>query len=157
MPKSLYGYRIGANVQEPDAPEGVKLVPDNKTLMALPLNDEHDEEVNPVRLKSMKEIFAHYKPSREVVLKTADDESDELMLQFNSLKDFTKDGIVAQSQILQDLQEQETIYSRMVDVLKNNEKLRLVLANEENKGEFLELLNTLIEELSLIEEQNETA
>ena len=147
MAKSLYGYRIGADVKEQDAPTGVKLVPDNKTLMAIPLNDDHDDDVNPVRLKSMKEIFEHFKPSREVELKNAEGDSDELVFKFNSLKDFTKDGIVEQSQVLQDLQEQENIYSRMVDVLQNNAKLQTVLSNEEYKKDFLELLETLIEEL----------
>ncbi len=148
MAKTLYGHRIGANVHEPDAPQGVKVVPDNKTLIAMPFNDEHDEEVDPVRLKSMKEIFAHYKPSREVVLKTADDESEEKVLQFNELKDFTKDGVISQCKVLQDLEEQQEIYSRMVDVLANNDKLRTVLNNDEHKQEFIDLLQTLIEELS---------
>ena len=44
MAKTLYGYRLGADVKEKDAPTGVKLVPDNKTLMALPLNDDHDDD-----------------------------------------------------------------------------------------------------------------
>lgn len=148
MSKTLYGHRIGANIQEAEAPQGVKLVPDNKTLISLPFNDEHDEEVNPVRLKSLKEIFAHYKPSREVVFETVDGDSEELVLKFNSLKDFTKDGIIEQSQLLQDMQEQEVVYSRLLDVFRNNEKLINVLANEEYKKEFMELLNTLIEELT---------
>ena len=148
MAKSLYGYRIGADVKEQEAPTGVKLVPDNKTLLALPLNDDHDDDVNPTRLKSVKEIFEHYKPSREVELKTADGGSEELLLKFNQLKDFTKDGIIEQSQILQELEEQENIYSRMSDVLQNNAKIQTVLSNDEYKKEFLELLQTLIEELT---------
>lgn len=148
MAKTLYGHRIGANIYEKDAPQGVKLVPDNKTLIVLPFNDEHDEEINPARLKSMKEIFGHYKPSREMVFESVDNESEEVNLRFNSLKDFTKDGIVAQSKTLQELEEQEVIYSKFSDVLQNNEILKNVLANAESKKEFLELLETLIEELT---------
>ncbi len=148
MAKSLYGYRIGADVKEQDAPTGVKLVPDNKTLLALPLNDDHDDDVNPVRLTSVKEIFEHYKPSKEVELKTAEGDSEELLLKFKNLKDFTKDGIIEQSQVLKDLQEQENVYSRMQDVLQNNSKLQTVLSNDDFKKDFLELLETLIEELS---------
>ncbi len=148
MAKTLYGYRIGADVKEQDAPTGVKLVPDNKTLLAIPLNDDHDDDVDPVRLKSMKEIFEHYKPSREVELKTEDGGSEELVLNFNSLKDFTKDGIIEQSALLQDLAEKENIYSRMMDVLKNNVNLQTVLSNDEQKKEFVELLDTLIQELT---------
>ncbi|MCB0630549.1 MAG: hypothetical protein R2824_30630 [Saprospiraceae bacterium] len=148
MAKTLYGHRIGANVHEPEAAQAVKLVPDNKTLIALPFNDEHDDEVNPTRLKSMKEIFAHYQPSREVALHTADGDSDDYTFKFNNLKDFTKDGIIEQSQLLQELQEQENVYSRLLDVLRNNESLQTVLANEDHKKEFLELLDTLIEELN---------
>lgn len=148
MAKTLYGHRIGANVHEPDAPQAVKIVPDNKTLIALPFNDEHDEDVDPVRLKSMKEIFAHYQPSREVELKNAEGESDEMVFKFNELKDFTKDGIVAQSEILQDLEEQESVFSKLSDVLQNNMSLRNVLSDDEKKKDFVELLEVLIEELS---------
>ncbi len=148
MAKTLYGYRIGADVHEQDAPTGVKLVPDNKTLLALALSDEHDDDVEPVRLKSMKEIFEHYKPSREIELKTEDGGTEELLLKFQNLKDFTKDGIIEQSQVLKDLEDKENIYSRMLDVLQNNANLQTVLSNEEHRKEFLELLSTLIEELT---------
>lgn len=148
MAKSLYGYRIGADVKEQDAATGVKLVPDNKTLLALALNDNHDDDVNPVRLKSMKEIFEHFKPSREVELKTEGGGSEELLLKFNSLTDFTKDGIIAQSQALKELEEKENVYSKMHDALRNNALLQTVMSNDETKKEFLELLQTLIEELT---------
>ena len=88
MAKSLYGYRIGADIHEPDAPQAVKLVPDNKTLIALPFNDEHDEDIEPTRLKSMKDIFGHYQPSREVVLNTAEGDSEELVLKFQQPQRF---------------------------------------------------------------------
>jgi len=151
MAKSIYGHRIGANVYEPDAPPQVKLVPDNKTLIALPFNEEHDDDVEPQQLRSLKEIFEHYQPSKEVVLKnTAGDEEDKV-LQFTELKDFTKEGIINQSPILQNLQEQESVYSRMVDVLNNNQKLRNILSDETDTKNFLELIETLIEELSVNE------
>lgn len=148
MAKSLYGYRIGADVKEQEAATGVKLVPDNKTLLALALNDNHDDDVNPVRLKSIREIFEHFKPSREVELKTEGGGSEELLLRFNNLTDFTKDGIIAQSQVLKDLEEKENVYSKMHDALRNNTMLQTVLSNDESKKDFLELLQTLIEELT---------
>ena len=99
----------------------------------------------------MKEIFAHYQPSREVELKNAEGDVEEKVLKFNSLKDFTKDGIIGQSTVLQDLQEQEVVYSRLLDVLKNNDKLHTVVSNEEHKKEFIELIEILIEELTVSE------
>jgi len=148
MAKSLYGYRIGADVKEQDAPTGVKLVPDNKTLLALALNDNHDDDVIPIRLKSMKEIFEHFEPSREVELKTEDGGSEELLLRFNNLTDFTKDGIIEQSQTLKDLEEKENVYSKLHDALRNNAILQTVLSNDETKKDFVELLQTLVDELT---------
>ena len=148
MPKTLYGHSIGANVYEKDAPQGVKIVPDNKTLMAMQFNDEPDDEINPVRIKNMKELFAQYQPSKEVVLKSSDGESEEKVFKFNNLKDFTKDGIIEQSEVLQQLQEQENVYARLVDVMKNNDNLRNVVSNDDTKKDFIELLGTLIEELT---------
>ncbi len=148
MAKSIYGYRIGADVKEADAPTGVKLVPDNKTLLALALNDNHDDDVNPIRLKSLKEIFEYYQPSREIELQTEDGGTEDLLLRFNNLNDFTKEGIVGQSQVLKDMEEKINVYSRMHDVLRNNANLQTVLSNNEYRKEFLDLLQTLIEELS---------
>lgn len=147
MAKTLYGYQIGANINEKDAGQSVKIVPDNKTLIALPFNDEHDVEVDPVRLKNMKEIFEHYEPHREVEFKDLEGSGAEIDLKFNSLKDFTKDGIIAQSPLLQQLEQQEEVYAKFTDILQNNEKLRNVLANEEGKKELLELVDLLISEL----------
>lgn len=153
MPKTLYGsipdnLDIGGTILEPDAPQGVKLVPDNRTLIALPFNDDHDEDVEPVRLLNMKAIFEQYQPNCEVSFDSVGEgESEDLVLKFNNLKDFSKEGIIGQSRVLQELQEQEGIYSRLLDVLQNNNLLRTVLAEEDSKKEFLELIETLIEEL----------
>lgn len=149
MDKTIYGYRIGANIKEPEAPSEVKLVPDNKTLVAMAFNDNHDEDVKPIRLKSTKEIFANYKPNKEVVLKTPDGESEDLTLEFKNLKDFTKEGIIAQSDLLQQLKREVDTYTRMIDVFQHNNKIQNVIANEEQKKEFIELLETLIQELEV--------
>lgn len=147
MAKTLYGHQIGANINEKDAGQSVKIVPDNKTLIALPFNDDHDAEVDPVNLKSMKEIFAHYQPHREVEFKDLEGDGAEITLQFNSLKDFTKEGIIAQSSLLQGLEQQEEVYAKFTDILQTNEKLRNVLSSEEGKKDFLELVDLLISEL----------
>lgn len=147
MAKTLYGYQIGANINEKEAGAAVKVVPDNKTLIAMAFNDDHDVEVEPVNLKSMKEIFGHYQPKREVEFKDLEDGGEELTLQFNQLKDFTKEGIIAQSKLLQQLEHQEDIYAKFVDIFQTNEKLIQVLSNEETKKEFMELVDLLISEL----------
>lgn len=152
MAKSLYGYTIGANINEKDAPAGVKIVPDNKTLIALQLNDEPDDSADPLRHKNMKEIFAHYKPQREIDLKTKDGDSDDMVFKFNGIKDFTKGGLIEQSPLLKKMEEEEGIYAKFKDVLQTNEKLKGVIKNPEHKKEFVELLEALIEELGGDEE-----
>ena len=152
MAKTLYGYTIGANINEKDAPAGVKVVPDNKTLMALQLNDEPDDVPEPRRHKNMKEIFEHYKPQAEIDLNNKDGESDSMVFKFNGMKSFTKDGLIAQSELLQDLEEEESMYAKFKDVLRTNAKLKGVVENPEMKKEFVELLEALIEELGGDEE-----
>ncbi len=147
MAKTLYGYTIGANINEKDAPAGVKIVPDNKTLIALQLNDEPDDVPEPRRHKNMKEIFQHYQPHKEVDLNTKEGDSDSMVFKFNGMKDFTKKGLVQQSELLQDLEEEEGMYAKFKDVLRTNEKLKGVISDPEHKKEFVELLEALIEEL----------
>lgn len=152
MAKSLYGYTIGANINEKDAPAGVKIVPDNKTLIALQLNDEPDDSADPRRHKNMKEIFEHYQPQREIDLKTKEGDSDDMVFKFNGIKDFTKGGLIEQSPLLKQMEEEEGIYAKFKDVLQTNEKLKGVISNPEHKKEFVELLEALIEELGGDEE-----
>lgn len=152
MAKTLYGHMLGANIIEKDAPASVQIVPDNKTLIALQLNDEPDDTAEPRRHKNMKEIFEHYKPQREIDLKTKDGDSNDMVFKFNKIKDFTKDGLIGQSPLLQELQEEEGIYAKFTDVLQTNEKLKGVISNPDSKKEFVELLEALIEELGGEEE-----
>jgi len=145
--KSLYGYQIGATIETQERGADVNIVPDNKTLIALPLNDEPDIEADPTRLKNMKEVFTHYQPKVEVDLKNLEGEADMKELKFSALRDFNKDGIIAQAPVLQDLQQQEETYGRYIDIINNNEKLRGILGDPEMKKEFLELVDMLVEEL----------
>ena len=149
MDKNVYGYDLGAKIVQKEAAQGVKLVPDNRTLIVLPFSEEYDEEINPTRLKSMQELFAHYQPSTEVEFKNIEGETeDPSMLKFETLADFKPEGIVNQVPLLQELEQQAETYARFADIFQNNEKLINVLANEESKKELLELIDTLIQELS---------
>lgn len=145
--KSLYGYQIGATIETQERGADVNIVPDNKTLIALPLNDDPDIEANPTRLKNMKEVFENYQPKVEVDLKNLEGEADMVELKFSALRDFNKDGIIKQAPVLQDLQQQEETYARYIDIINNNEKLRGILGDPEMKKEFLELVDMLVEEL----------
>ncbi len=147
MAKTLYGHTLGANIKEKEVSAGVQIVPDNRTLMAVQLNDEPDVEAAPERLKSMKEVFEHYEPKCEIDIKNKEEELEDMVFKFNTIEDFTKKGVIEQSSTLQALEEDEGVYAKFRDVLQTNEKLRNVISNPEHKKEFIELLEALIDEL----------
>jgi len=142
--RTLYG----AIIDEKKTFGGIKIVPDNKTLMILQVNDEPDELPLPRRLKNLQEIFDHYRPQIWLDLETKEGESDEIVLKFCTIEDFTKEGIVKQSYLLQHLYEEQEIYGRFKDVLRSNAKLKAVVSDPEYKHELLELLTSLIDELA---------
>jgi len=148
MAKSFYGYQLGATIKQKDAGSEVNIIADNRTLMALQLNEEPDTEAVPTRLKNMKETFEHYKPSVEVDVKNLEGEEENFEFKFSRLKDFTKDGIIEQNQTLSKLEQQEKSYSKYVDIINNNERLKAVLSNAESKQEMLELVDLIIAELT---------
>lgn len=148
MAKSFYGFQLGANIKQKEAGADVNIIPDNRTLMAFKLNDDPDFEAVPKRIKSMKEAFAHYQPKLEVDVKNLEGDADAFNFNFNRLKDFSKDGIIAQNPTLAKLEEQEKTYAKYVDIISNNDRLKSVLTDSESKGEMLELINLLITELS---------
>lgn len=137
----------GVTVDKENTFEGIKIIPDNKTLMILQVNNDTDDIPIPRKHKNIKAIFEYYQPQREVDLIEKDGDCSSTVFKFNGIKDFTKEGIVEQSVILKNLDEERKMYNKFKNSLHTDKKLRSILSHEEHKANFIELLDVLIEEL----------
>src|SRR4051812_25828907 len=144
----MYDYQVGGNAVKMDASEGMADIPMNRSLFVQKLTA--DDPVRPEAvydLKTVEEVFEHYKPAVEVEFEQQDGSSKSEELRFKGVGDFKAANMVAQSPFLQDLNAQKEEYQKLVKQLKTNKLVRNVIENPETKASFMAALQTLIQEL----------
>lgn len=144
----MFNYGIGGNEIRPDASEAIADIPKNRTLVVEKLTD--DPPVKPEMvydLKNVDEVFAHFKPKVEVELEKEDGSTTNEALSFSNLGDFGTKGITNQNQFLQDLNQKQDQYMKIIKQLKSNKSLKTILENPDTKGAFVGALLALIQEI----------
>lgn len=144
----MFNYGIGGTEVPKDASEGISEIPQNRTLVIEKLTDTPPVKPQMVYdLKTVDEVFAHFKPSAEVEFEKEDGSTTNEQLNFSNLGDFGTRGITAQSNHLQDLSQKQDQYLKISKQLKSNKSLKSVIENPELKAAFLNALNALIQEI----------
>jgi predicted component of type VI protein secretion system len=98
-------------------------------------------------LKTVEEVFEHFKPSVDVDFETADGSTVQENISFKNLGDFNAKNITENSKFLKDLQLQQDQYQNIIKQLKTNKLLKSVVENPDNKNAFVDVLKALIQEL----------
>ena len=100
----MNSYGIGGNEVPQDANESITDIPENRTLLIEKLTD--DPAISPEvveGLKTVEEVFDHYKPTVDVEFKDKQGQFKNEELKFNNLGDFGKEGLSRQSEFLKEL------------------------------------------------------
>src|SRR5699024_3459143 len=145
---SMYNYGVGGNEKKVDANEAIQEIQNNKTLLASKLTT--DEPLNPeivTGLKTIEDVFKHYKPSVSVDHETAEGETVKEDFSFNHLGDFTPKNLVENSDFLKNLNLEQEQYNNIIRQLRNNKVLKNMLADPESKAAFIEVLKSVAAEL----------
>ncbi len=138
-------------IQEKRIP-GVPDIPYNRTLMIKQLTEEAPSEPEFVEdCQTMQDVFDRFKPSKEVQFEDADGVPISEELKFGTLMDFGKDGIIAQSELLQEIQGKQEMYAGFIKRLKSIKILHKLLADAEAKQAYLEAVQAFIQELDEID------
>jgi len=144
----MFNYGIGGTEVPKDASEGIADIPQNRTLVIEKLTDNPPVKPQMVYdLKNVDEVFAHFKPSVEVEFEKEDGSNANEVLNFSNLGDFGMRGITTQSNYLQDLNQKQEQYLKIIKQLKSNKSLKSVIENQDTKAAFLGALHALIQEL----------
>ena len=144
----MYDYQVGGNAVKMDASEGMAEISMNRSLFVQKLTA--DDPVRPQAvydLKTVEEVFEHFKPAVEVEFEQQDGSSKSEEIRFNNVGDFKASNMVAQSPFLQDLNSQKEDYQKINKQLKSNKLVRNVLENAETRASFMNALQNLIQEL----------
>ncbi len=138
---------IGGQLVPQQSFEAIANISSNKTLLVQKLTSK-PAKLEPVKgLKTIDEVFDHFKPGIEVEFEEENGALRKEELKFNSLLDFKKDGIINQSDFLKKLQTQQDACNAIVKKLKTNKILKTALQNAEAKNSFLQALQAAINEI----------
>jgi len=145
---SMFNYGVGGNEVKVDANEAIQEIQENKTLLVSKLTNE--ETINPeivTGLKTVEDVFRHFKPTISVEHETKDGQSLNEEFRFGNLGDFTPKNITQQSKYMNELSLQEEQYNKIIRQLKTNKVLRNLVENAETKEAFVNSLKAIINEL----------
>lgn len=145
---AMFNYGVGGNEVKVDANEAIQEIQENKTLLVSKLTTEDTVSPEIVKgLKTVEEVFNHYKPTVSVDHDTADGETVSEEFAFNNLGDFTPKNLIQNSPFLKNLSLEQEQYNNIIRQLRNNKVLNNMLSNPQAKAEFIEALRSVASEL----------
>lgn len=144
----MFNYDIGGQERKIEVNEGISEIPQNRTLLIEKLTDESPLAPRIIPdLKNTADVFECFKPTKEIEFETASGAVQPETLRFQSLASFGKQGIVRQSDYLNELRQQSDDLQKFVRQLKSNKILRTLLDNQEAKTAYVACLQGLIAEI----------
>lgn len=138
---------IGGQMVPQESFEAIANISSNRTLLVQKLTGKPTKVEAVTGLKTLDDVFKHFKPSLEVEFEDENGVLKKEELKFNSLLDFRKEGIINQSDLLQKMQAQQEACNAIVRKLKTNKILNAALKNPEAKKNFLQAIQSLIDEI----------
>jgi len=146
---AMYNYGIGGNEVKVDASEAISEIANNKTMLIqkLTVNDPPKPEAV-FDLKTVEDVFAHYKPEVEVQFETKEGANKTEKFQFANLGDFGAKKIIEHSNFMTELNTEVDQYSRISKQFKSNKVLQSIASNPETKQALAEALAALLHELN---------
>jgi len=145
----MFNYSIGGQERKLDnAQEAIADIPLNRTLLIEKLTNDPPLKPEIIQdLKTVDEVFNYYKPSVEVDFSDAEGADVQEKLEFKNLGDFTKKGLISQSDFLQSLNNEADDLQKLMRQLKSNKILQTALKNAESKAAFINAIEAMIDEL----------
>jgi predicted component of type VI protein secretion system len=135
-------------VQDVEVNESIIEFPQNRAFLAeqLTYNEPSKPEISR-GMKTVDEVFEHYKPKVDVDFQDSQGASKKETLAFKTLADFGVKGLTQQSPFLQELEMQKEEYQKIIKQLKSNKQLKQAIAHVETKQALLNSILALMKEL----------
>jgi len=139
---------IGGDLVKEKGVEAIKDLQENRTMIVQKLTQSPPSKPEVVDgLKSIEEVFEHYKPSAEVRFKDQEGGSVSEDLKFKSLADFSLNGLTENSDFLRNLNAQSEAYKLILRELKGNNRLKKAISDEGGKAALVKALMAVVKEL----------
>ncbi len=144
----MFNYEIGGNEKKADTSEAFGDISPNKTLFIQKLTDQEPLKPEAVSgLKTVEDVFAHYKPALNISLENKDGGAINEKIAFKNLGDFNVKSLIKQSKHLHKMNLEKDMYQNMIKQIKTNKTLKTTLNDQETKEAFLSALKSFVKEL----------
>ncbi len=141
-------YSIGGSEVKQDSGEAIGEIGQNKTLLVQKLTQDPPVKPDVVKgIKSVDEVFEHFKPEVEVNYEDSEGVESKETLHFTNVGDFSMNGIINQSEFLKNLSAEKDQYLKIVKQLRSNKILKMALEDPDAKEALLESIHSLLSEL----------
>jgi len=138
---------IGGQLVPQQSFEAITQISSNRTLLVQQLTTKPGK-VEPITgLKTVDEVFNHFKPSAKVAFETAAGKPVNEELKFSNLGDFGKNGLIGQSAFLTETRSSQETYQKIVKQLRTNKILKSALQTADSRQAFLEALQAMMQEI----------
>lgn len=145
----MMNYGLGGQEKKgDDANEAIADIQKNRTLLVQKLTA--DPTFGPSieeKLETVDAVFARFRPEIDIEFQDAEGAGVNETLRFNSLGDFGKKGLTAQSPFLQGLNSQQDDLQKFIKQLRSNKVLQKILADPSTKATYLSALRAMAQEL----------
>lgn len=139
---------IGGHVRERQVSEAISLLPMNKTLIVQKLTNDPPASPEVTKdLRTMEDVFGHFKPKVEVEFEDKEGGQINEDLGFTNVGDFGIKGVLKQSKFLRTMQSEKDELFRFMKILKSNKVLQKVMNNPEEKQAYIAQLQQILEEV----------
>lgn len=138
---------IGGQIVPQQSFEAITQISSNRTLLAQKLTSKPTKPEPITGLKSVSDVFGHFKPNVQVEFENEQGAPVKEDIQFNNLGDFGRNGITEQSDFLKSLNAQKENYMKFIKQLKSNKILKSALQNADSKAAYLQALQAMIKEI----------
>ena len=145
---AIMDYGVGGNVRDTEASEAFADIPQNRTLFLQQLTA--DEPLMPEKvddLRTMTDVFNHFRPNVDVTLKGENDSDVEENLRFHTIADFTPKKLMEQSPTMRRLAVQEDQYLRLAKQLRTNKMMGTLVKDSTTREAFTAVLRALLQEI----------
>lgn len=141
-------YSLGGSEVKSSSGEAIAEIAQNKTLFVQKLTQNPSVKPEVVKgLTSVDGVFEHFKPEVEVTYEDQEGVESKESLHFRNVGDFSKQGIINQSEFLKSLNAEKDQYMKVVKQLKSNKILKMALEDPSAKESLLESIHSLLSEL----------
>ncbi len=141
-------YSLGGSEVKSSSGEAIGEIGQNKTLFIQKLTQNPPVKPEVVKgITSIDGVFQHFKPEVEVNYEDSEGVERKEKLHFQNVGDFSKQGIIDQSDFLKSLNTEKDQYLKIVKQLKSNKILKMALEDPDAKEALLESIYSLLSEL----------